>query len=103
MSVCDKFFGCLNGDVDVKTVIKALSVVDAAGNQAFNICYTDRASCEGLEMAFDCNQEVTMRDILELIVGQDDCGRPVLNILANICETCTALEDEEEEQVVELP
>ena len=94
MSVCDKFFGCLNGDIDVKSVIKALSVVDSAGNQAFNICYTDRATCEGLEAAFDCHQEVTFRDILELIIGEDECGRPVLNILANICETCTEAEED---------
>ena len=97
MSVCDKFFGCLNGDVDIKSVIKALGVEDSDGKQAFNTCFTDRASCTGLEMAFDCMQEVTLRDILELVVGEDECGRPVLNILGNICETCVDWEAEDEQ------
>ena len=88
MSVCDRLFGCLNGDVDWKSVLKALAVKDTDGNQFINICYNDRASCEGYESAFGCLQDASFRDILELIVTEDECGNPNLQILANICETC---------------
>lgn len=95
MSVCSKYFGCLNGDPSWEAVIKALSVEDDDGNQFINICFTDRDSCYNDEQeaaytsAFDCLQEATLSDILELIVGEDECGHPAINVLANVCESCS--------------
>ena len=89
MSYCDRYFGCLNGDVDWKTVLKVLAIKDASDNEFINICFTDRSSCTGYESAFSCLQDATLRDVLELIVGEDACGRPAINVLGNICETCT--------------
>jgi len=89
MSHCANFFNCLNGNVDWKSVIKALTVKDDDNNEFINICYTDRGDCDNYDMAFDCLQDATLEDILELITGEDECGRPAINALANICQTCT--------------
>jgi len=88
MSYCPRFFNCLNGNADLESVIKTLSVKDDDGNEFINICYTDRGNCNDYEMAFECLQDATLEDILELIIGEDDCGRPAINVLANICQDC---------------
>ncbi len=94
MSVCAKYFGCRNGDPEWKAVLKALSLMDGEGNKFINICYTDRADCTDgrgnpiYESAFECLQDASFSDILELIVGEDDCGNPNINVLANICQEC---------------
>ena len=81
MSICNKYFGCLNGDALLESVLKSLFVT-----QGLNICYTDRVDCE-YESAFGCHQEVTLRDIFELIIVEDECGKPALNVLMNlICD-----------------
>jgi len=81
MSICSKYFGCLSGDDLGRSVLKALFVTNG-----LNLCYTDRDSCE-YEPAFGCHQEVTLRDILELIIVEDDCGKPAVNILLDfVCD-----------------
>lgn len=95
MSHCTNFFSCLFGDPDFETVVKALMLKDDEGNDYINACYTDKASCEGLEAAFECLETATLRDVLELIIGQDDCGNPMINLIGNICENCTEEEVED--------
>lgn len=89
MSYCSSFFNCLFGDPEFEQVVKALMLKDADGNDYINSCYTDKASCDGLESAFDCLVDASLRDVLELIIGQDDCGNPAINFIGNICENCT--------------
>jgi hypothetical protein len=99
MSVCSKYFGCRNGDPEWKAVLKALTLMDSDGNKFINICYTDRAACTDgrgnavYESAFECLQDASFSDVLELIVGVDECGNPNINVLANVCEECA--EDEQ--------
>ena len=85
--VCDRYFGCLDGAM-WQAIIKALSVKDADGNTSLGICYNERLDCENYESAFSCLQDATFLQILKLITGTDECGRPVINVLGDILEEC---------------
>ena len=89
MSVCDKLIGCFTPHVNWKALLNLLTVEDDEGNQFFNICYNDRGDCEDYESAFSCLQDATLEEVLKLIVSEDECGHPALQVLANICEECT--------------
>ena len=93
MSICDRLIGCFTPHVNWKALLELLTVEDSEGNQYFNICYNDRAKCESYESAFDCLQDATLEEVLKLIVAEDSCGNPALQVLANICTVC------EEEQI----
>lgn len=93
MSVCSRHFNCLHGDPEWEAVLKALSLKDDDGNQFINVCYTDRTCEDGrgndlYESAFECLQDASFADVLELIIGEDECGHPAVNVLGNICEGC---------------
>jgi len=89
MSICPKLIGCFTPHVNWKALLELLTVEDAEGNQFFNICYTDRAKCSSYESAFECLQDATLEEVLKLIVVEDECGNPALQLLANICQECT--------------
>lgn len=88
MSVCDKLIGCFTPHVSWKALINLLTVEDAEGNQFFNICYNDRGSCREYEQAYECIQDWTLEQVLKLIIVEDECGNPAIQVLANICEEC---------------
>jgi len=75
--------------------------MDSNGNKFINICYNDRGACTDgrgnatYESAFECLVDASFSDVLELIVGEDECGNPNINVLANICDECTSQEDEQ--------
>lgn len=96
MSICPKLIGCFTPHVNWKALINLLTVEDAEGNQFFNICYNDRADCRTYESAFECLQNISFEEILKLIIVEDECGHPAINVVANICEECT-------EDIVQLP
>jgi len=88
-SICPKYFGCLSDDELIRQVIELITLQDEDGNDYINTCYTDRGDCDDYSMAFDCLQDnIKLSDIVELVIVADACGRPALNLLGNICQTC---------------
>ena len=88
MSVCNKLIGCFKPKLNLAALFKLPQVKDSEDNFFINICYNDRAKCEGYEPAFDCLQDVTLEEALSLIITEDECGNPTIQILANICQEC---------------
>lgn len=86
--VCNRYFDCLNGSELWKSIIKSLVLEDADGNQSVNICYNERLDCENYEPAFSCLQDANFQQILRLIIGEDECGRPAINVLCDVLCEC---------------
>jgi hypothetical protein len=88
MSFFERCHNCPDTPVPPEVFLLLLALRDAEGNDSININYVDRASCEGIEPAFDCLQDATFETIMKLITSVDECGRCRINLLGNICEEC---------------
>ena len=80
------------------TIPEALAQVmrqDADGSVYINIKFNEKEQCDDYSAAFDCLQDLTIEDILRLLIVDDDCGKCSINILANICDVCGFVEEEQ--------
>jgi len=87
MSVCPKYLACLQMPLDLLMMLKLLVVKDADGNHFLNVCYTE-GDCDDKSFAVDCVSDMTVEQLVGLIMGEDECGLPALNLTGNVCAAC---------------
>ena len=88
MSICEKYISCLQMPLDLLMMLKLLVVKDASGNHFLNVCYDECDDCEDREFAIDCVSDMSVEQLVGLIMGEDECGLPALNLTGNICAAC---------------
>lgn len=88
MAAGDKYIGCLDPPLNWETMLQLPTVKDEDGNYFFNLYYNDLEDCEGIESAEDCLVDLSFEEVLKLIIVEDDCGRPAINVIGEICDEC---------------
>ena len=88
MSVFLKVFDCPLDVLKIPDVLRAVMRVDADGSVYINVKFNEKEQCDDYELAFDCNAQLPLEEMVKTLIVYDDCGKPALNILANICDVC---------------
>ena len=88
MSVFVKIFDCPLDVVKIPDVLRAVMRVDEDGSVYINVKFNEKEQCDDYELAWDCNATLPLEEMIKTLIVEDDCGKPALNILANICDVC---------------
>jgi len=88
MAEQDKIIGCLTPPVEWRTMFKLLGLKDSDDNTAINVYYSEQANCDNFEAAYDCLIDLSFEEVLRLLLVEDKCGRPSINLIGVICAGC---------------
>jgi len=88
MSEFVKVFDCPNMPIKIPDVLKSVMRVDSDGSVYVNIKFNEKEQCDDYEKAWDCNANVPLEEMVKMIIVEDDCGKPAINVIANICDVC---------------
>lgn len=95
MSVFVKIFDCPNFPLKIPDILKAVMRVDSDGSVYINVKFNEKEQCDDYELAYDCNASLPLVEMLKQLIVEDDCGVPAINIIANICDVCGFVEEEQ--------
>ena len=87
MSTFTLCIDCLT-PVTVPEALKQVMRQDSDNTVYLNIKFNEKEQCDDYEPAIGCLHDVTLEELLKLIIVEDDCGKCSINILANVCDVC---------------
>ena len=88
MSTFVKVFDCPNMPVKIPDILKSVVRIDSDGSVYINFKFNEKEQCDDYELAFECMQDIPLEEMLKTVIVEDDCGKPAINIIANICDVC---------------
>ena len=94
MSTFTLCIDCLT-PISIPEGLKAVMRQDDDNSVYINIKFNEKEQCADYSAAFDCLEDVTVEEILKLLIVEDDCGKCSINILANICDVCGFVAEEQ--------
>ena len=87
MSIQTLCIGC-HTPITVPEALKQVMRQDDDGSVYLNIKFNEKEQCDDYEAGIDCLIDVSLEEMLKLIIVEDDCGKCAISILANICDVC---------------
>ena len=88
MSVFTECVACLEGPLDMLTLLKLIIVKDSDDSYYLNTKFNEKEQCDDYEPAVDCASPTTIEELFARLIVEDDCGMCALNFIANICDAC---------------